>query len=192
ASLWLLVRGGLVSDPRAFICPSSSDAPDSLTDSTGKFVKPVARGNFRRARNLSYSYATPFSNAPGYRMDDTRKSDFAILADMNPGISRGDDITGPSSRSSMIEQSKANSNNHNKAGQNVLYADGSVSFERTPYVGVGRSHGVPGDNIYTALSATPLNGQTPPADGNGYWSPQIGPAWASDSYLVPTDDEGPQ
>ena len=68
ASLWLLVRGGYAS-PALFICPSSSDYADPLTDATGKDVAPNDRSNFKRARNLSYSYASPFSAAPGYKFD---------------------------------------------------------------------------------------------------------------------------
>ena len=37
----------------------------------------------------------------------------------------------------------ANSNNHDKDGQNILYGDGHVAWESNPFVGVNR------DNIYT-------------------------------------------
>ena len=85
-----------------------------------------------------------------------------------------------------------NSPNHAHAGQNVLYADGSVRWMRTPYCGVVTSPGVGGDNIYTARAPVPLNGQIPPANGVGYWGPSIGPAWETDSYLVPENGEGPK
>ena len=50
-----------------------------------------------RARNLSYSYSSPFSTAPEYRLDADRKADFVVMADMNPGIAgRNDNILGPS------------------------------------------------------------------------------------------------
>jgi len=191
ASLWLLVRDGLVRDTNIFVCPSSDGSRDPLTDASGRFVKPEQRGNFRRASYLSYGYSSPFSNAPRYRMDDTRESDFAILADKGPGFGAPGPVKGPQQNAPPLELAALNSRNHDRAGQNVLYADGSIRWERTAYCGVGRSPGIGGDNIYTALAPIPLNGQTPPANGIGFWGPNIGPAWESDSYLVPEEGEGP-
>jgi prepilin-type processing-associated H-X9-DG protein len=60
----------------------------------------------------------------------------------------------------------ANSNNHDKDGQNILYGDGHVSWETNPFVGVNR------ENIYTTgdhrIAASPVD--------------------VSDSVLLPTDD----
>jgi prepilin-type processing-associated H-X9-DG protein len=81
-----------------------------------------------------------------------------------------------------MARAKGNSNNHDKAGQNVLYADGHVSFQPTPFCGLGN------DNIYTAL----VPEDKPPAHGAGAWGQGIGPTWYADSFLVPTDDEGPR
>ena len=121
-------------------------------------------------------------------MNDTRLGDFAIAADKGPPRERGP-VAGPASNALPLQFKSLNSRNHQAAGQNVLYADGSVRFERTPYCGVGRSGTTSGDNIFSALTAKPLNGETPPADGNGFWSPTIGPAWESDSYIVPIEGE---
>jgi hypothetical protein len=127
-------------------------------------------------------------------MDDTRKGDFALLADKSPGIGRPggkDGITGASWDAATIDRSRANSRNHGRAGQNVLYADGSVNFERTVYCGVGKATAKAGDNIYTALSPTPLIDRQLPAYNTGFWAHDVGPAWEGDSYLVPTAGEGP-
>src|SRR5205814_9096349 len=127
------------------------DSPDLMTDANGRFVRPIQRGNFRRPHNLSYSYSLPFSNAPGYRMDDLRKGDFALMADKSAGVNPiQDDITSPAWNAPTMELARANSCNHGKAGQNVLYAGGRVFFRQTPYCGLQ------GDNIYTALSPAPL------------------------------------
>jgi prepilin-type processing-associated H-X9-DG protein len=64
---------------------------------------------------------------------------------------------------------KANSPNHEQEGQNVMFADGHVSYEKTPFVGIEQ------DNIYTAKNGTPQQVEASPAD-------------ASDSVLLPTDD----
>jgi prepilin-type N-terminal cleavage/methylation domain-containing protein/prepilin-type processing-associated H-X9-DG protein len=180
ASLWLLVRAKLVP-PGRFICPSTGDRADA---------GPVdQRSNFGGPRRLSYSYASPFSAAPAYRLNsDLLKPDFAVVADKNPGTAGGDDVTGPAYDAGPFALAKANSNNHNKAGQNVLYADGHVQFQSTPYCGVGA--GLVRDNIYTALSASPLpEAPEPPVAGMGVIARDLGAAWAGDSFLVPTDDE---
>jgi prepilin-type processing-associated H-X9-DG protein len=122
---------------------------------------------------------------------DLLKFDFAVLADKNPGTGGGQNVTGPAYDAGPFALAKANSNNHGQAGQNVLYADGHVQFQPTPYCGVGE--GAVRDNIYSALSTTPLpEGREPghPAiAAKGFVARDIGPAWAGDSYLVPTDDD---
>jgi prepilin-type processing-associated H-X9-DG protein len=195
ASLWLLVRGGYVQ-PKRFACPSAPEWADPLVVD-GKSVAAGLRGNFASRDHLSYSYASPFSAAAGYRLNtDWLKGDFAVLADKNPGVlGAGDNVAAPAYDAEPFQLSQGNSNNHNKAGQNVLYADGHVAFLTTPYCGVGAVgldfvNGVKRDNIYTALELTPLpEGSSPPVEGNGYYGREIGPAWSGDSYLVPTDDE---
>lgn len=183
ASLWLLVRAGLVG-PERFVCPSTDDS-----------VSPQPaeqRSNFAGRDHLSYSYASPFSAAPGYRLNtDLLKFDFAVLGDMNPGTGGGDDVTAPGHDADAFALARANSNNHGGSGQNVLYADGHVQFQPTPYAGVGT--GALRDNFYTALATTPLPEGAEPAGAaiaaRGFVARDIGPAWAGDSYLVPTDDD---
>jgi hypothetical protein len=73
----------------------------------------------------------------------------------------------------------ANSPNHGQAGQNVLYGDMHVEFRVTPYCGVD------GDNIYTAMAENPIMTSEPVPQTHGVVGRQYGPAWQSDSYLVP-------
>lgn len=183
ASLWLLVRAGMVQ-PGAFVCPSSGDTPDVSNPAVWK-----RRSNFSGPRHLSYSYASPFSAAPGYVLNDYLRADFALMADKNPGISRaGSDVTAPAYGDPPLQIARANSNNHGRAGQNVLYADGHVAFQTTPFCGYG--NGALRDNIYTALRRTPLKkGETPPGEGNGVVGRDVGPAYDKDSYLVPTEQD---
>ena len=191
ASLWLLVREGYVSDTDLFICPSTSDYRDALTDSAGRLTSPKRRGNFRSSRNLSYSMQTPFSSLEYYNWNDLLPAECALMADRGPGVA----ATEQPATAGELELSRGNSPNHGYAGQNVLYADTSVRFEKHPYVGIGyqraawRRPEVKGDNIYTALRKTPiLYPEKPPADGNGAFGRNIGPAWLHDSYLVPAGD----
>lgn len=183
ASLWLLVRGGFVKDPGTFICPSTSDRPDTLTDAMGNAVSALKRGNFRAPENLSYSYASPFTDS--FKVDfssDRLHAEYAVLADKNPGFQTdGDRVMGPARDASPFELATGNSPNHQQAGQNVLHPAGDVSFETTPYCGVAH------DNIYTAEAPHGHPASRPSAaDEPGFVGKDVGPAYSYDSYLVPT------
>ncbi len=182
ASIWLLVRQGYVKDPATFICPSTSDEPDRLTDITGNPVSAQKRGNFRSPRNLSYSYASPFTNAFNVVFSsDQLPAEYAVMADKNPGYAcDGIRVIGPTRDAPPFELAKGNSPNHQHAGQNVLHPAGDVSFESTPYCGVSN------DNIYTALAPHRLTASHPPLDVPGYCGTSVGPAYNYSSYLVPT------
>jgi prepilin-type N-terminal cleavage/methylation domain-containing protein/prepilin-type processing-associated H-X9-DG protein len=182
ASLWLLVRGGYVPAKR-FICPSTRDVPGFQGSG------PEKRSNFASGKNLSYSYSSPFSNSPDYKLDDTQVADFAVMADKNPGVNPPDsDVVQPAYDASPFELAKANSKNHKRAGQNVLYADGHVAFQSTPYCGNGL--GDRRDNVFTARAPVPQAAdRMPPAESNGFFGRDLSPAGATDSYLVPADDD---
>lgn len=186
ASLWLLVRGGFIRDVSIFICPSTNDEPDALTDSTGKPVSVAARWNFRSAKNLSYSYDSPFTDSLKQTFSNDRlREECAVLADKNPGFdSDGGRVLGPARDAAPFELAKGNSPNHQHAGQNVLHPSGDVSFEPTPYCGLGY------DNIYTVIAPEPLTAPRPSVDVPGYVGANVGPAYNYDSYLVPTAREG--
>jgi prepilin-type N-terminal cleavage/methylation domain-containing protein len=175
ASLWLLVRLELVS-PQAFICPSSDATVQKVDGSISTF------GNFSSNQHLSYSYATPFSVLPDYQLNSDRvRPEFAVMADMNPGVSADDDAVGSGPDAAPLALARGNSRNHGKVGQNVLYGSGIVEFQTTRFCGYG------GDNIYTTLRATPIAApEAPKANQSGILSVDAGPAWYSDSYLVPT------
>ncbi|MDP9172902.1 MAG: type II secretion system GspH family protein [Planctomycetota bacterium] len=182
ASLWLLERGGYVGNPAIFNCPSTSDEPDDLTDSRGAQVSPLKRSNFRSPGNLSFSYASPFTDAFDFALSSDRlPSGFAVLADKNPGFQcEGLRVVGPPRDAPPFVLATGNSRNHQQAGQNVLHPAGNVSFESTPYCGVSY------DNIYTALAPKRLEGAHPVLDAPGYLGPDLGAAYMYDSYLVPT------
>lgn len=189
ASLFLLVRTGKLESADVFVCPSTSDRRDLLAGDRGQSVPVTARSNFRSADNLSYSYAQPFSAAIDYRLDENRPAYFVLMADMNPGRSPAHDVTDIRESSTPLELARGNSRNHGGAGQNVLFASGSVEFISTPFCGAGRGvrNSRSGDNIYTALRDKPLEGETPPANSPGVLGENVGPAWENDTFLVPYD-----
>jgi prepilin-type N-terminal cleavage/methylation domain-containing protein/prepilin-type processing-associated H-X9-DG protein len=190
SSLFLLLKTqDLTSE--VFICPSSQGERDTFR---GKSVQEVS--NFSDIPlNLTYAYVAPFpttaAREAGFKLNYTLTSDFAIAGDINPGNAGGnpiDNVNAVNSSSARAQMMNANTNNHNGDGQNVLYADGHVEFQNTPFCGMLRSppnNTNPAaafrDNIFTATAgATAKTGGT---SGSG-------PLDQNDSVLYPTDDAG--
>ena len=131
---------------------------------------------------VSYAYHMPYSigeGGPSFSVSDVFGPDCAIAADRNPwldinaGLKLGDDPV------------TSNSATHQGKGQNVLYKNGSLSFERHPQVGVGS------DNIYTYSGLNESINQNigdpegiRPVDASGNIDYLSGPLAQNDSYLV--------
>jgi len=177
-ALFLLLRTEDVG-AGVFVCPSSNATVDNFGGGSNTALNVI---NFTNdVANLSYSYANPYPDinalGAGFKMVQGIDPTFAVAADINPGTAGGggaDNVLAVSASSSGIQMRLGNSNNHQKDGQNVLYADGHVEFQLTPFVGTQ------GDNIYTrGGDAHPLAGGS-----NLYDSPYDN----YDSVLLPTDD----
>jgi prepilin-type processing-associated H-X9-DG protein len=196
ASLFLLMRLGYISYGREiglsmYVCPSSDDEPDRLTDASGHEVTAAQRSNFRSPRYLSYGYCSPFSSAANFKMNaDWMAATSAVMADKSPGVGGpdGTDVTGLDQSAPALDFRKANSRNHGGAGQNVLYGDGHVAFERTPYCGYYESRTGPRDNIYTADAAATTAPTTGPSS-RGLFGRKFAPSKWGDSYLVPSEHD---
>jgi prepilin-type N-terminal cleavage/methylation domain-containing protein/prepilin-type processing-associated H-X9-DG protein len=197
SGLFLLIRTEKMN-PSCFICPARGIFfPDKLNG-----LPPTQRSNFTSPFNLSYSvtqmfpYDDAFATTINYHWDVKAKSDFAIMADLNPGESfngpNGQNCvvsvsnlyggTGPTSPNDPAAlQKRANSNNHKKAGQNVLYADGHVTWCVNAFAGHQN------DNIYTAVypGSTGTTGQNNIFTSNTqlYYQPGSG----YDSQMEPND-----
>jgi prepilin-type N-terminal cleavage/methylation domain-containing protein len=150
AALFLLVRGKYLT-LSAFICPSSIQKVDDLQGFSilkcSNFSDTLPYG-----WSLSYSYANPYSGYAGfdpkdveYKFTPQTRGDFAIAADRNDGDDRFKNVNSNAPASDMKWM---NSQNHNRAGQNVLYNDGHVVWCISPFVGIDR------DNIYTRAGET--------------------------------------
>ena len=148
---WMLVRSGDVT-VKQFICPSSSDEEDP-TENLELYY------DFTELGNISYGYQVPFGpkdTQPHEGMDNRQ----ALAADQGPWSdqnSDADDFRGGKSGKLTLNDSPKewrpyNSTNHggrnNGEGQQVLFADGHVSFHRMPAVGIDN------DNIYTLMLGT--------------------------------------
>jgi len=127
-----------------FVCPYN-DATSYFVDS----ANPQNRSNFTDwTKNLAYSFADPYPDAAavnvGYRLTNHIRGDFPIASDLNPGIKRPfADVTVAVAGASSRVMEQANSLNHEQDGQNVLYADGHVTFQLTCLCGIAQ------DNIFT-------------------------------------------
>jgi prepilin-type N-terminal cleavage/methylation domain-containing protein/prepilin-type processing-associated H-X9-DG protein len=178
-----------------FNCPSSSAERATFSVAVGGATGAQAVSNFidtnPLSQVLSYSYIVPFPTAnartAGFKLNFTLSSDFAIGADMNPGDepatgSQQDNVTTAKYNDTRTNMQKANTNNHNGDGQNVLYADGHCEFQATPFCGSIITVGTVTyrDNIYTA-TATTRSG-----DGSG-GTLDSGPNDEKDTHLLPTD-----
>ena len=169
AGLFLLMKAEKLP-PVLFICPYNDD-----TSFTADAADVTTHANFTNQKmNLGYSFANPYPNTAaftaGYALTGHLPAMFPIGADKNPGRGEGnDDVYAVSANSPESAMQEANSPNHEREGQNVIYADGHVSYEPSPFVGLSN------DNIYTAR-----NGVAPIVERS--------PADATDSVLLPTDD----
>jgi prepilin-type N-terminal cleavage/methylation domain-containing protein len=164
-----------------FNCPSSNTVPDTYGGGTNTALNQI---NFSSIQNnLSYSYANPYPNAfslgSGFKMVQGMEPTFALMADINPGTAGGggnDNVLGVTQSSSPQVMAEANSNNHAKAGQQVLFADFHVEWEANPYCGVNK------DNIFTA------GGSLFNDPSSVYGELVSSPYAVNDSVMLPTDD----
>jgi len=175
AALFMLLRTQDITS-EVFICPSSG--LDAWNYGGGKNT-PLNwtnwQGNKGIADHLAYSYQNPYPTkdaiAKGFKMNNSVSAEFAIAADMNPGI---DALIKVPLQAGEDAVRIGNSPNHGGEGQNVLYGDGHVEFQGSPYVGVAR------DNIYTYGDSGPDHKG---AAGDGIIGSSVGP---NDSILLPT------
>ena len=190
AALFLLLRTeDLV--PEVFTCPSSNAEKFDYGGqgaSAQSFTNWIGKAGV--LKNVSYSYQNPYptttATGAGFKLNNSISAEFAVMADINPGQTGANDlVTNVLSTASARDTRQGNSSNHDKDGQNVLYGDGHVEFQQSPFVGVGR------DNIYTArtVSTTTAGGTYAGVYGVGnttFW--QTSSFDSNDSFLLPIDD----
>jgi prepilin-type N-terminal cleavage/methylation domain-containing protein len=199
AAMFLLIRTQRLS-PAVFVCPGRGIFyPDNLGGQPANM-----RSNFSSPFNLAYSISLPYPvdqqrvNSLNYQWGTKCKPGFALMADLNPGES----FTGPYGQSCVVTvsgfyggtgpqtpfdpmqlQRRANSNNHRKAGQNVLYADGSVVWNQTVFAGYQR------DNIYTMSGTNSVTAMTGTyniyTSATQYYVPNF--TCGTDSMMFPDD-----
>jgi prepilin-type N-terminal cleavage/methylation domain-containing protein/prepilin-type processing-associated H-X9-DG protein len=158
-------------------CPSSSSTPDPFSNSTAANLSATNGAPGAAAYSswdgppvssyLSYSIQCMFPSSTaiqaGFKWNVTLDAGYPLAADMNPGDSQtggpqnqGTHPESVQTTSAPLDMQAGNSNNHNNEGQNVLYADGHVEWQPSPFAGEVRGTGSNTwqDNIY-ATSAGP-------------------------------------
>lgn len=146
APIYLLIK--VTGYPaESLVCPASGARP---------FPDKVAgHSNFPSGQYLSYSMQNPFPATSAVIMNwqwsiSAMSRGGPLFSDMNPGAPELLTMTPQSGASA------GNSRNHGGAGQNVLYGDGAVKWETTPFCGLERPGPPPfDDNIFTAQTTPP-------------------------------------
>jgi prepilin-type processing-associated H-X9-DG protein len=146
ASLYLLVKYEQVT-PNSFICRGDTNTTEFIPAKYGVREKDlIDLWDFGAdpAKHCSYSYHIPYGL---YALTSSNLPGMAVVADRNPWIdspsanAKGFAAFDPNGSVQQIRTGNAIA--HQEDGQNVLYVDGHVSFEKRAFCAVD------GDNIYT-------------------------------------------
>ena len=199
AAMFLILRTQDITTD-VFLCPSSNQT-DRFQIGSGQSIQYYtnwAAGGTENTilKSLSYSIQDPYPAAGGvsngFIYSDSMTADFALMSDINPGLTPDSGYTtNPSTVSftdSGANQRGANSINHQKDGQNVLYADGHVDWSASVWAGSQN------DNIFTARQGANASSFTQSGAGStaALSTASTGisavPYDSSDSFLLPTDD----
>jgi len=131
SSLYLLVKGDYTT-AKQFVCKSDPD-----TDGAFGYGDPYAVWDFGAGPSpfCSYAYHMTYDDGTGFR--------FRLSAASNPGLAVTADRNPYLLGTVLTADPEQNSFAHQEDGQNVLYVDGHVSWEKRADCGLNE------DNIYT-------------------------------------------
>jgi len=168
SSLYLLVRGDYVST-KQFMCRADAGA--------AVFKAPdysVLRDFGDQIKNCSYSYHYPYGQ---FGLTGASEPQMAVAADRNPWYdpsadqNRWNDFDPAGADSDR--QKAGNAQPHQINGQNVLFVDGHVDFEKRSYCAMND------DNIYTIGGTAPAHYKGTKPVGK-----DVKPAHTKDSLLI--------
>jgi hypothetical protein len=175
-SSWYLLIKYAGATPKSFVCKADKGARAFKLSATHEYRRFVVKGvglkdifdfgnnygGFLPGMRSSYAYHMPYTDQGGISLaiTDMFGPRSPVAADRNPHLDKN----------AVEPELTSNSVSHGGRGQNVLYKDGRVKFQRTVTVGIA------GDNIYTYGGGP--EGTPPAANGHG------APATRTDAYLV--------
>jgi len=184
SSFYLLVKYAEVT-PKSFICKSDSGTNEFKPvdyDAGGYDLIDLWDFGPTGTDHCSYSYHMPYAL---YALTTSSEPGMAVAADRNPWMAspaaegKTQDLLAAYNPDGGKEYTNiGNAIAHQEDGQNVLFMDIHVTFEKVPFCGINE------DNIYTwdDLSGDPRRGGYPLAN-------QSEPGNRTDSFLV-NDGEG--
>jgi hypothetical protein len=187
SSLYLLVKYAELT-PKSFVCDKDTRSTEFKPAKYGVRGKgPEVFWDFgpEPAKHCSYSYHMCYGPYP--LSTATSDPHQAVAADRNPWLDPYTDTTGfkwdgktmTRGRENIRGYQKGNCGHHKREGQNVLFMDNHVYFEKVPFCGVND------DNIYTYWNGSDIQQGAPPVIGSQ-------PADILDSLLVnepPKEDQ---
>jgi prepilin-type N-terminal cleavage/methylation domain-containing protein/prepilin-type processing-associated H-X9-DG protein len=175
SNFYLLIKFAEVT-PKSFVCKGDSSTTEFKLREAGLLPNPnfelIDAWDFgpEPAKYCSYSYHYPFGK---YALKASGEPGMAVAADRNPwiappgGTAKDFSKFNPALGSTPEQQKYGNSISHQDDGQNVLFLDGHVSFEKRAFCSVED------DNIYTYWSlldkrrgGAPTTSAYTPADKN--------------------------
>jgi len=179
SSLYLLIRFAEVT-PKSFICDKDTRSTEFKPAKYGvRDKEPEDLWDFgpNPSKHCSYSYHIPYGPYP--LSTSTSEPGMAVAADRNPWLDpftdttgfKWDDHTKTGGRENIKRYQKGNCGPHKREGQNVLFMDNHVSFEKHSFCGIND------DNIYTYWDGPDIRQGAPPVIGSQ-------PADKLDSLLV--------
>jgi len=160
--MWTVIRANNTT-PKQFICPSTIDTPDPAQDTTVYY-------DFLHWQFLSYSYQNQHDTDRRV-IGTSSEPNIPFMADANPYGKGGVNGAPGNLSQERVSPFRGNSVNHtNREGQNILFQDGHVDFEKGPDAGLSGffDTNIPSargrDHVYTTHPAV----QNAPVDpGNG-------------------------
>ena len=164
SSLYLLVKYAEVT-PKSFICEKDTRSTEFKPAKYG--VRDTELEDLwdfgpEPAKHYSYSYHMPY--CPYTLNTKSSELGMAVIADRNPWLDPYTDTTGfkwndnseTGESGSIKRYQKGNSGHHQREGQNVLFMDIHVYFEKVSFCGVND------DNIYTYWNGSYIQQGAPP------------------------------
>ena len=164
SSLYLLVKYAEIQ-PKSFICKKDTKSTKLKLAKYGvrdKELEDLWDFGPNPTKHCSFSYHMCYGPYP--LSTTSSEPGMAVAADRNPWLDPYTDITGfrwdsqtkTRGRENIRRYQKGNSGPHQREGQNVLFMDNHVYFEKHSFCGVNE------DNIYTYWNGSDIRQGAPP------------------------------
>jgi hypothetical protein len=150
--IWLLAKGGYVTDLANFVCPGSIQGCQKLILTPSEIQN---LNDFPSRRYVTYSFRIRCVK-PG---EGVPKGQQVLIADLSPLFEKLPDDYSKPFNPIQVNNGLLNLNsiNHNRRGQNILLYDGSASFVKVRNIGASK------DDIFTLQNINKYEGVEVPS-----------------------------